>query len=138
MRLLKTVCVFLALTSRLICAQVPERHNDTSDVRRFVQAFYDWYAPLAQRSDSTVASEIARKEKASMFDTYLLGELTMDAEAEAKAAVGQTVGIDFDSCLSGQDPCEHYETGKAIRRIGDSWSTFSACAPVTGSRTRLL
>ncbi|MDB4900718.1 MAG: hypothetical protein JWN53_2526, partial [Gemmatimonadetes bacterium] len=79
---------------------------------------YDWYAPLAQRSDSTVASEIARKEKASMFDTYLLGELTMDAEAEAKAEVGQTVGIDFDPFLSGQDPCEHYETGKAIRRNG--------------------
>jgi len=81
----------------------------------FVQGFYDWYVPLALKTDATPSEGLALRTRASLFSRELLQALEEDYDAQAKTQ-GEIVGLDFDPFLASQDPCEHYVVGTIARR----------------------
>ena len=99
----------------------------------FVQGFYAWYVPKALSDSSVPASEIALKERSSVFGPQLAAALKEDYAAQAKAP-GEIVGLDFDPFLNTQDPCEHYEVG-SITQKGDTYlvNVYAICSGKKGS-----
>jgi hypothetical protein len=89
--------------------------KNIKSVRRFVQDFYDWYAPKAATDTPGGAWEMAIKAKSSAFEPKLLQALREDVATQAKAA-GELVGLDFDPLLDSQDPEGRYVVGNASRR----------------------
>src|SRR5689334_19920193 len=75
--------------------------------QRFVQRFYDWYVPLAIKSDSTPSWNQVLRYRGSSLSSELVRRLREDADAQAKVK-GEMVGLDFDPFLNAQDPCERY------------------------------
>src|SRR5262245_51340002 len=73
--------------------------------REFVQAFYDWYVPLANAPASVDGYDSILTRRASSFSPSLLAELRNDIEAQ-KRAIGEIVGVtgDYDPFLNSQDP----------------------------------
>jgi hypothetical protein len=96
-------------------------HADSGDAagkktpRHFVQEFYDWYTPVAQRENAVRGWEIALKVRRSAFSHELVTELKEDLEVQSNCK--ETVGIDFDPFLNSQDPAQHYEVAE-IRQDG--------------------
>ena len=81
--------------------------------QKFVQDFYDWYAPKARSAKNGVPWMIALKEKSSEFDPGLAAALTADAAAQAKVS-DDIVGLDFDPFINSQDtPADRYIVGTA-------------------------
>lgn len=74
-----------------------------------VQAFYDWYLPLASSSRGRAWDEAVRA-RPELFGDSLLAEFADDAAAALRYP-GEIVGIDWDPFLNTQDPCERYEAG---------------------------
>ena len=99
-------CVAFVGASGCAIAQSPAR-ADQDSCRRFVQAFYDWYAPLTQKETNAPSWERALREKRDAFTPALWQALENDARAQAQAQ-GDIVGIDFDPFLGSQDPAAHY------------------------------
>jgi hypothetical protein len=99
-------CVAFVVASGCAVAQSPAP-TDQDSCRRFVQAFYDWYAPLTRKETSAPAWERALRERRDAFTLALWQALENDARAQAQAH-GDIVGIDFDPFLGSQDPAAHY------------------------------
>jgi hypothetical protein len=117
MRVPKTRACCLLVLLVLPCSLVGQAKSDQEsfkDPREFVQAFYDWYAPLALKEDSTTASDIALKQKRSSFSPQLALLLKEDSDAQAKC--GELIGLDFDPFLFSQDPAEKYIVGRISRK----------------------
>jgi hypothetical protein len=101
----------------VLASAVPARAESPAtegSVRRFVQEFYDWYAPLAVQKTETPAFEAALKQRPSAFRAQLVRALQEDVEAQAKVT-DDIVGIDWDPFLSTQDPGAHYVVGRVSR-----------------------
>src|ERR1051325_600832 len=81
---------------------------DIRVVQDFVQEFYSWYVPVAAKSRSGRASDLALSSLASAFESSLVRQLKEDSDAQAKVS-GDIVGLDFDPFLAAQDPCQRYE-----------------------------
>jgi hypothetical protein len=81
---------------------------------RFVQNFYDWYAPLAKTNNGAPAWNRVLKRQPSILRPELARALRADSEAQARA-VGEIAGLDFDPFLNSQDPCDHYATGRTVQ-----------------------
>jgi hypothetical protein len=111
-------CVLLALPVSLR-AQSGSDASASDSVKKFVQGFYDWYAPKAVSSSSGPAWNTALKVKGACFSPELGRKLREDSEAQAKAE-GEIVGLDFDPFLNGQDPGKHYSVGKVVAK-GESY-----------------
>lgn len=110
---LKTIfsCIlFLFVTPWPLCAQPPATRGCTESAHLFVQRFYDWYVPLANREIKEPASSIAIRGRSFLFGRELLTLLKADAAAEAKAN-GYIIGLDFDPFLNTQDPSDRYDVG---------------------------
>lgn len=116
MRIVKLLlcCLLLALPFSLR-AQSGNDPSASDSVKKFVQGFYDWYAPKALSRSSEPASNTALKEKGNCFSSELRRKLREDSEAQAKVD-GEIVGLDFDPFLNGQDPERHYSVGKVLSK----------------------
>lgn len=88
--------------------------------RQFVHAFYDWYVPLANEASRGPTASRALREHPELFSPGLRRLLAADFAAQ-RAAPGESVGIDFDPFLSGQDPCAHYRIWNPTKDIPISW-----------------
>ncbi len=106
----KTVLALALLMASVIPAGAQSQETDAS-LRKFVQEFYDWYAPLAGKQSEAPAFEVALKRKPSAFSPQLVKPLREDAEAQAKVT-DDIVGIDWDPFLHTQDPDAHYAVGR--------------------------
>jgi len=127
------VCCLIFLTQHYTL-KAQARNNDHSfeSAIKFVQQFYDWYAPGAvQAADRNGEFDLERR--ASDLDPILHRALREDKRAQAKAA--EIVGIDFDPFLSGQDPCAPYKARKVTQRASHYFVDVDAdCENVTVKR----
>ena len=104
-------CVLLfVVASGPLCSQTPATSKCADSARLFVQHFYDWYVPLANKESNEPTSSVAIRERSGLFSGELLVLLKEDAAAEAKAD-GYSVGLDFDPFLNSQDPSDRYDIG---------------------------
>lgn len=92
--------------------------NDLS-VRKFAAHFYDWYMKVAE-TDRIAA--LSTKQMQQALAPELLHALRKDYEAQARDKSGYIVGLDFDPFLASQDPCEHYEVRKIVKRGESYWA----------------
>ena len=86
--------------------------------RQFVEGFYRWYLPIILNPQTSIASDVALKYKASAFSPELLRLLKADSAAQAGCE--DLIGLDFDPFLYTQDSEGHYEVGK-ITQTGQSY-----------------
>jgi len=77
-----------------------------------VEGFYRWYLPVAQKVDGKTYSEIAIRNKSTVFTPELRQLLKEDNEAQAKCS--DIIGIDMDPFLVSADE-EGYEVGGIIK-----------------------
>jgi hypothetical protein len=99
-----------------------------ADPARFVQDFYDWYAPLAARQQDGDALYSVLRERPSALSPQLRRALQADAAAAA-VAQGEIVGLDFDPFLASQDPCERYVVGRSTKTdSGEGVDVHSVCS----------
>jgi len=117
------LCVPLSLN-----AQSRTKQLETASVRKFVQAFYDWYAPLAVKSPTL---DLVLKRKPSILSPALAKALRDDLAAEAKSN-GDLVGLDFDPFLNSQDPVSSYKV-VSVKKKGMSYLASVRSAPMPGS-----
>jgi len=83
-------------------------------VRRFVQESYDWYVPLAHRTDAFPAYVHLLGRRPPLLTHRLATALRADSVARRDAAAKRAL-LDFDPFLNAQDPCDAYQAG-AVRR----------------------
>ncbi len=114
MMTLKPLISALALFA--LSAGAPTLHAEDSP-RKFVQDFYEWYVPMASRSHSEDASNIALKKKSAVFSAELLKALKEDAQAAAKSP-GEVVGLDWDPFLNSQEQIDRCVIGNVTEKNG--------------------
>jgi len=100
-------------------AQVQKETEGQQSCRKFVQAFYDWYAPMAAGDHAGRSSDRALKDKRAAFSSELARGLEEDSKAQSNA--NEIVGLDFDPFLGGQDTCEPYSLKRVIRTGSKCW-----------------
>lgn len=110
-----TIWVAVLLTATVSAASTEtKKQGEPQSCKAFVQSFYSWYTPLANRTNpSGPASDLALKYKKSAFSENLYQALKADSEAQARSQ--EIVGIDFDPFLSSQDPDPRYEV-RAVKQ----------------------
>ena len=120
------VAIFLLTSAYPIFAAEPDPAA-TKSLQRFVQEFYDWYAPHSVSDGPLPAVDLALKQKPSVFSARLGDALRDDSIARAKTP-DMIVGLDFDPFLASQDPCVPYEVGQVVKD-GNRYkvSIFEAC-----------
>lgn len=116
--LLTLACILVAATAKAD-AQRPTQPA-TRALPRFVQRFYDWYAPRALRMTGHPAWYDALSLRSSLFARPLLRALRADSAAQSRAQ-GAIVGLDFDPLINRRDPCERYEVGSTTHRNLTYW-----------------
>lgn len=111
----RSKCVILLLLLASVVAPLRSQASSTpAGASRFVQNFYDWYAPPdAKGGDKTI--ETAVTTRAAAFDVSLLKALRADIAAQAKSP-DEIVGMDFDPVLAAQDRRDAYRAGPAACR----------------------
>jgi Protein of unknown function (DUF3828) len=82
---------------------------DASSCHRFVQGFYDWYAPVA--AAATERMTVSLRQRQGSFDPTLWQMLVADEEAQSQA--NEIVGLDFDPILNSQDPSSKFTVNSA-------------------------
>lgn len=105
-----------------------EPTNAKDAVRKVVQSFYIWYAPIARQDHKGPAFLIALKQKPHLFSPELSQALFADARAQS-IAKGEIVGINWDPFLNTQDPCSHYKIGEVKLNGGTFSVTIYASEP---------
>lgn len=110
--------IVLLVIANVLFGQENQAQTQTS-CHQFVQAFYDWYAPIADasanpgtKSESPVL--LALRSRRDSFTPGLRRLLIEDDRAQSKAH--EIVGIDYDPFLFSQDPCERYAAEKVTIR----------------------
>jgi hypothetical protein len=102
------------------CSRPPSNDPaDAASAHAFVQAFYEWYVPLATSDKlNERASTVAITKRKAVFSPELWAALKDDADAQAHS--NEIVGIDWDPFLNSQDPCEKYDAGR-VRKDKDGF-----------------
>lgn len=88
------------------------------DAKAFVKGFYDWYVPIANRTNKKPAWILAIEQKPTLFDDKLKDMLREDYVSQLKNP-GYIVGIDFDPFLNSQDPSSHFDVGSVSEKGSD-------------------
>ena len=105
-------------------SQVASGLQGSSSCRRFVQEFYDWYAPFFREplQVNGRVSDLAIKRKAALFNPDLVRALKADSEAQVHST--DLVSLDSNP-FAGPDPADHYEarhvTWQARRCLVEVW-----------------
>ncbi|HET7841720.1 MAG TPA: hypothetical protein VFM21_08945 [Terriglobia bacterium] len=98
--------VLLAASARTF-GQATLSSEPAKSCREVAQDFYDWYVPIVLKEQESDASDVALRDKPSVFSPELIRALNEDSQAQQKAD-GDLVGLDFDPFLNTQDPAQHY------------------------------
>lgn len=93
--------------------------ENAESARQFVQAFYDWYVPLGNRTPATRLDSVVASGP-QWFTPILQRALQRDVDAQRNAADIVSVVGDFDPFLNAQDPCPHYAALAVVPR-GAGW-----------------
>ena len=110
-------CWFVfAVATYSVCAQTKGAWETAQSPRAFVEGFYRWYVPVAQKVDGTTHSDYAIQHKSRAFSPELRQLLKEDSEAQAKCS--DIIGIDMDPFLISGDE-ESYEVGKIAKEGGN-------------------
>lgn len=110
-------CWFVfAVTACSVCAQTRRTWETAQSPRAFVEGFYGWYVPVAQKVDGTTHSDFAIQHKSRAFSPELRRLLKEDSDAQAKCS--DIIGIDLDPFLISGDE-ENYEVGKIAKDGGN-------------------
>lgn len=120
--------VFLVCLSFTPNAQTRTGKLELASARKFVQAFYDWYAPKAAKEPTL---EAVLKKKPSPLSPALAKALREDLDAEAKSN-GDLVGLDFDPFLNSQDPSPKYRVS-SVKKEGTRYLVTVVSAVPEGS-----
>lgn len=124
----------LAIGCFLLClpltlnAQPRAGQCEMASARKFVQAFYDWYAPMAVKAPSLDA---VLKKKPSVLAPALAHALKEYLADETKSS-GELVGLDFDPFLNSQDPVARYHV-VSVKKEGKGYRVRVQSAPMPGS-----
>jgi hypothetical protein len=96
--------------SSSIAGQLPTSRGDSSSAHQFVQAFYDWYAPIANAKQPGPSFWRILASRPEALDSGLLKSLRADSAFGERGAKGSSrEAINFDPFLYSQDPCARYE-----------------------------
>ncbi len=106
--------LLFSVNTSALRAQAQTGAESQQSCRKFVQAFYDWYVPIAVQAHAGRSSDSALKHKRSAFSSELSRRLEEDSNAQNKA--DEIVGLDFDPFLGGQDTCEPYSLKRVTSR----------------------
>ncbi|HKO18695.1 MAG TPA: hypothetical protein VJU82_07395 [Acidobacteriaceae bacterium] len=79
----------------------------STQARAFVQRFYTWYTPVANKGLQGPAWYTVLDQRPFLLSDTLLHALQTDRARQAKAT-GEIDGLDFDPFLAAQDPCGQY------------------------------
>ncbi len=127
--------LFISLTllcvSRLVTAESLANRQESASARRFVQGFYDWYAPRAVKAPYL---GVVLNKKPGVLTPKLAKALREDLAAEARSN-GDLVGLDFDPFLNSQDPVASYKVA-SIKKVGNEYDIKVLSAPLSGSNDR--
>jgi hypothetical protein len=110
MRILRTAVYLIlgllaAATGSL--GQTSRLSEPAKSCRDVAQSFYDWYVPMALKEKEMSSSDVAVRDKASLFSPELVRALNEDSQAQKKTE-DEIVGLDFDPFLNTQDLAQHY------------------------------
>ena len=94
-----------------------ESHPDSP--KEFVQAFYDWYLPLAAKGRGVPGSNYVFQHRQSSFSPQLIHALKEDSASQAKSP-DEIVGLDGDAFLMSQDFADQYLVSDVTQK-GDSF-----------------
>lgn len=112
--------LFFLLAASSSFAQGTPAQDAKKSCQDFVQAFYDWYVPVALKHGRARPADLALKHKGTAFSRELAQALREDSEAQAKVK-GDVVGLDFDPFLNSQDPSERYVVGNITPKGDRYW-----------------
>jgi hypothetical protein len=96
-------------------AQASRASSAPGSVSKFVQGFYNWYAPKAVQIGEGLPSDIALHQKASWFSPELSRKLRADWQAQSTAKQ-EVDALDFDPFLNSQDPDPYYRVGSVTSK----------------------
>ena len=129
------ICAMLAVIASIqLYACTPAKHvaengaalrtaaDSNAAVHRFVQAFYDWYVPIASADSVHIPAFYYVLTKADRYlDRDLAAMLRADSVEEEIDPTKQTrETLDADPFLDSQDPCGPYEVID-VRRRGSAY-----------------
>lgn len=101
-----------------------QKEKTVRSCRDFVQEFYGWYIPLAQKNSPEPTAILAIRQRPSSFGETLKKALNDDHNAQKKA--GEIVGIDFDPFLASQDPALKYDIRKMVIQDGKCYAEIKS------------
>lgn len=119
------VVLGLAAVWRPLAAEPALQSSEESSAQKFVQDFYDWYIPGADKRPS---AELAIKMKPLWFSKAIIQGIK-DERASKDKSPGYDVGNDFDPFFEdGEHPCGPYKAGK-VTTTKDSYHVelFGTC-----------
>jgi hypothetical protein len=99
--------------------QAGQQTKPEDAVHQFVQDFYRWYRPIAEKDNKEAADIIAIKQRPSAFSPQLLQALRDDAAAQAKSA--DLVGLEFDPFLNTQETIRYFGIGQITKKDDGYW-----------------
>lgn len=130
-----SILLALSLGLFLISATAAEQKSEEA-VLHVVRDFYAWYAPPPGGNERGLKSVL--KDRASSLTNELLRALKQDYDAQSRSP-DDIVGLDFDPFLNSQDPCEHYEVGKATRKgAGYLVEVYAVCAGTKSKQPSII
>ena len=112
--------VLFSVASYPVRAQVQTETEGQQSCRKFVQAFYDWYAPKAAADHAEPSPDSALRDKPTAFSSELSRGLKEDSDAQRKVP-DDIVGLDFDPFLGAQDICAPYSLKRITRTGSKCW-----------------
>jgi len=112
--------VFAALLLFVGAGTAPSQQPDplADSLARRVQAFYDWYVPIARARKDSPALFAALDQRPSSLSRRLVAAFRDDSIAWA-GAPGEPSRLDFDPFTHAQDPCARYVVG-TVKHAGRS------------------
>lgn len=131
---MKSIALFIAtaltlgLVSRSTAAGPSGQVNEGP--AQFVQRFYDWYVPVAAKTDSEPPLAVALRARGPAFAPTLRKALAEDLAAEKKAS-GEIVGLDFDPFLNSQDVVGPCHVGSVRHKGSTYWVDIYTDGPGT-------
>jgi hypothetical protein len=102
--------ILLPAITLVAFASYGQTPDGSKSLHQFVQTFYNWYVPIANKPSQGPTCCIALKQRPQLFSPELIKALQSDLNAQAKSP-GEIVGVDWDPFLNSQDPEQHYQVG---------------------------
>ena len=132
-----SVCLSLLLATPQRSAQTTATaENSTESLRKFVQAFYDWYVPALRTGYHDARWKVIQEGRASDFSSELLAALAEDAESNSFVAVDWDPFLNDDGYAPADDGDRYVVT--QVTHKGSVYSAEVARRHGTNAERRIL